>query len=312
MIAFEIIAGVALLIGWRMRLFSWLLLLLIIFFTFLTGYAYLSGKFTNCGCFGDCIPITSKTSFIKDIILTLLIVFLFISRKMIRPVFNPGKNTAIMLAATAISFGLQWYVLAYLPLVDCLPFKKGNDLAAKIKPPPNAKPDVYETKLVYEKNGKKYSFGITELPADWKTYTYVSTESKLIKKGNMEPEIKSFSLMTPSGVDSTGIVLSQPVSILLFCENFSTPVKDWQKAFTEVREVATQKNIPVYIITSSANEASIALKNTGFENIQLFECDYTAIRTAARTNPCIYVLKKGVVAGKWSYKRMRQAEKILP
>ena len=44
MIAFEIIAGVAVLVGWQMRLFSWLLLLLIIFFTFLTGYALFSGK----------------------------------------------------------------------------------------------------------------------------------------------------------------------------------------------------------------------------------------------------------------------------
>src|ERR1041385_6013246 len=32
MIAFEIIAGAALLIGWRMKIFSWLLLLLILFF----------------------------------------------------------------------------------------------------------------------------------------------------------------------------------------------------------------------------------------------------------------------------------------
>ena len=39
MIVFEIVAGVALLLGWRIRLISWLLLLLIIFFTFLTGYA---------------------------------------------------------------------------------------------------------------------------------------------------------------------------------------------------------------------------------------------------------------------------------
>src|SRR6202008_1929735 len=70
MIAFEIIAGVALLLGWRMKLFGWLLLLLIIFFTFLTGYAFLSGKFKNCGCFGDCIPITPLTSFLKDIVLT--------------------------------------------------------------------------------------------------------------------------------------------------------------------------------------------------------------------------------------------------
>src|SRR5437016_3413120 len=51
MIAFEIIAGVAVLLGWRMKLFSWLLLLLIIFFTFLTGYAVFSGKIRTCGCF---------------------------------------------------------------------------------------------------------------------------------------------------------------------------------------------------------------------------------------------------------------------
>ena len=32
---FEVLAGVAVIIGWRMRLFSWLLLLLILFFSFL-------------------------------------------------------------------------------------------------------------------------------------------------------------------------------------------------------------------------------------------------------------------------------------
>ncbi len=41
MIAFEIIAGVAVLLGWQFKLFSWLLFGLIIFFTFLTGYAVL-------------------------------------------------------------------------------------------------------------------------------------------------------------------------------------------------------------------------------------------------------------------------------
>ena len=59
MIAFEIIAGAALLLGWRMRLFSWLLLLLMIFFTFLTGYTFYTGKPTNCGCFGDCLKNSS-------------------------------------------------------------------------------------------------------------------------------------------------------------------------------------------------------------------------------------------------------------
>src|SRR6476620_5304110 len=46
MITLEILAGLALLIGWQKKFILWLLLALIIFFTFLTGYAYLSGRFT--------------------------------------------------------------------------------------------------------------------------------------------------------------------------------------------------------------------------------------------------------------------------
>ena len=74
LITLEIMVGIALLMAWKKKLILWMLLLLIIFFTFLTGFAYLSGKFTNCGCFGDCLPITPLTSFLKDILLLLLIV----------------------------------------------------------------------------------------------------------------------------------------------------------------------------------------------------------------------------------------------
>src|SRR5450432_1962687 len=85
MIVFEIIAGVAILLGWRMKLFSWLLLVLIIFFSFLTGYAFLSGKVRECGCFGNCIPLTAGESFTKDIVLLVLILFLFVVRDRIKP-----------------------------------------------------------------------------------------------------------------------------------------------------------------------------------------------------------------------------------
>ena len=88
MIAFEIIAGVAVLVGWQMKLFSWLLLLLIVFFTFLTGYALFSGKIRECGCFGDCIPLTADQSFMKDLILLVLIGFIFWQRNNIKPALN--------------------------------------------------------------------------------------------------------------------------------------------------------------------------------------------------------------------------------
>jgi uncharacterized membrane protein YphA (DoxX/SURF4 family) len=316
MIAFEIIAGVALLIGWRMKLFSWLLLILIVFFTFLTGYAYLSKnpdgslKFRNCGCFGDCIPLTVGTSFLKDIVLTALIGFIFFYRRKIVPAFSAGKSFAIMAIATVLSFALQWYVLTYLPLVDCLPFKKGNNIPEKRMMPANAVPDSTVINFVYEKDGKQIEFTADKFPDDFKTppYRFIRRYDKVVRKGkNNEPPIKGFNLRTESGVDSTDIVLAQPTVLLYFCENFSTPVKEWQKKFQQLREAAAQKNIPLYIVTASLNEAKRALEKTGFEDIQIFECDFTAIRTAARTNPCLYLLKQGTVVNKWSYKELSQA-----
>src|SRR5215467_3725298 len=86
---FEVLAGLAVIIGWRMQLFSWLLLLLIIFFAFLTGYALFSGKIKTCGCFGDCLPLTPAQSFTKDLVLFILILILFVNRRKIFTALHP-------------------------------------------------------------------------------------------------------------------------------------------------------------------------------------------------------------------------------
>lgn len=311
MIAFEIIAGAALLFGCKMKLFGWLLLLLIIFFTFLTGYAFLSGKFKNCGCFGDCLPITPKTSFLKDLLLTALIVFLFICRKKIKPLFSEKATTFSMLLVIILSLGFQWYTLNYLPIADCLPFKKGNNISEKMKMPAGAKPDSFAIRFVYEKDGKQFEFSPAELPSDLATYKFVSRVDKLIRKGNAEPAIKGFVLSGTTNEDSTQIVLSQPYAILLFCENFSVPVSKWERPFSKLYASAKAKNIAAYIITTQPGDAVKTLSGTSFANIQIFKCDYTAIRTAARTNPCLYLLKEGTIVNKWSYKKIDAADKLL-
>ncbi len=312
--AFEIIAGFALLLGWRVKLFSWLLLLLIVFFTFLTGYAYLSGKFRSCGCFGDCIPITSKTSFLKDLLLLALIAFLFWKRKLIRP-FMPEKATTIaMLIITALSFGLQWYCLTYQPLVDCLPYKKGNNISEKMKMPPNAVPDSTVITFVYDKGGQQVEFNADKFPADFNgtTYKLIKRYDKIIRKGkNNQPPIAGFNLSGVTKIDSTQIILEQPYAVILFCEDFSVPVSKWEKSFSALYAEAKAKNIPVYLVTGKPDTAVARVAGTSFSNIQILVLDNTAIRTAARTNPCLFVLKQGTILGKWSRHNFSAVGKLL-
>lgn len=315
MIVFEIIAGVALLLGWKMKIFGWLLLLLIVFFTFLTGYAFLSGKFSNCGCFGDCIIIPPGASFLKDVVLTILIGFLFANKKNIKPIFSPRISFLSMFGATILSFGIQWYMLTYLPVLDCLPFKKGNNITEQMKMPANAIPDSTVITFVYKKGDKKVEFTADQFPADFNdsTYKFVDRYDKVVREGkNNEPPIKGFSLSGITDVDSTQIVLSQPYAVLIFWLDFSAPVSKWGNAFGKLYTAAKAKGISSYLVSTQFDEAPKAIAGTPFADIPIFKCDYTAIRTAARANPTIYLLKQGTILGKWSYKCINDAIKKLP
>jgi uncharacterized membrane protein YphA (DoxX/SURF4 family) len=310
MIIFEIIAGVAVLLGWRMQLFSWLLLGLILFFSFLTGYAVLSGKIRECGCFGDCIPLQAMGSFIKDLILLVLILFLFAFRKDIKPLVSKNASLAILALSLVLSFSIQWYALQYLPYIDCLPYKKGANIPEKMKAPPGSVPDSTVIHFVYEKNHKQLEYTADQLPADFDdSYKFVKRYDKLIRKGNAEPAIKDFSLGTASGNDSTSQILSRPgFKLILFARNFPETAPSWNGPFSVLYSMAKSKQIPVYFVTSNRGEADAYLAaNNLSAGIPVFTCDATAIKTAARADPTLYLLKKGTILSKWSYASLESA-----
>ena len=307
MITLEIIAGAALLIGWQKRTVLWLLLVLILFFTFLTGYAYASGKFKNCGCFGDCLPITPLTSFGKDVALLLAIIFLLFNQKYIQPIAAKGVQWATMAFTFLGTLLFQWYVLAYLPVVDCLPYKKGADIAQGMKIPANAIPDSFAIRFVYQKEGKQYEFSPENLPADLDTYEFVERTDKLIRKGNAEPPIKGFALSGVTNQDSTAIVLAQPYAVLYFLEGQNGVAPEDKAQFVQIYQQAQQRNIPVYLISNRLETVLAQFSTAQFPAAGFFKIDYTAFKTAARSNPTIYLLQKGRIINKWSGRRSEAA-----
>ena len=301
MIAFEIIAGFAVIIGWQFRLFSWLLFLLIIFFTFLTGYAVFSGKIKECGCFGDCIKLSADQSFAKDIILFILIGFLLIKRDRINAFFAPMVSIILLILVSISSFAMQWYVLEHLPLFDCLPYKKGVDIEEKMQIPPGATPDSTVINFVYQKDGKEVEFDAEHFPEDFNdsAYTFVKRYDKVVRKGNAEPAIKDFVIMTPSGVDTTAAILSDPREMLvLFVRKPSDGSSDWIAAFLEIVNSATANERPLIAIPPAFEELNALFVQNKIE-IPVYKSDLVAVKTAARSNPTLYKLQQGVILNKW-------------
>jgi uncharacterized membrane protein YphA (DoxX/SURF4 family) len=310
MIAFEIIAGVAVLVGWQMRLFSWLLLLLIIFFTFLTGYAFFSGKVRECGCFGDCIPLTADQSFMKDLMLLILIAFIFSQRNKIKPALNPMFSLATLFFTVVFSFAFQWFVLVHLPVKDCLPYKVGNNIPEKMKAPPGSIPDSTVITFVYDKGGKQVEFTADNFPADYDeaTYKFVKRYDKVVRKGNASPAIKDFSLQTFQGNDTTQALLNEDqYQLYLFLKNGYSTTGDWTSMLDAIMRSAEQKHIKGYMVTNISIDN---LRNNPPDVFYAFlplACDFTAIKTAARANPTLFLVKKGTILNKWSYADFEQA-----
>src|SRR5690606_28978498 len=143
--ALEILLGALLLLGFYRRVLAWGLLLLIIFFTFLTFYSAFFEVVTSCGCFGDAIPLTPWESFTKDLVLLAFILVIFALRDHIRPVTADRQTQAMATAAlVVISLGAGIYTYNYLPVIDFLPYKKGNNIPELMVLPEGAEPDQYE------------------------------------------------------------------------------------------------------------------------------------------------------------------------
>ncbi|RAJ06784.1 DoxX-like protein [Chitinophaga skermanii] len=300
--AFEIIAGVAVLLGYGMRIFSFLLLLLILFFTFLTGFALYSGLIKECGCFGDCIKLTAEGTFYKDVALLVMIIILFIYRNNIKPTFGKSATSIFMLLGVLIPVALQYYTLAHLPIIDCLPYKVGNNIPEKMKLPPGAKPDRYETVLIYTKDGQDKEFTVDNYPWQDTTWVYKDRRDKLVEKGNAEPAVKDFYLTDFDGAKQTDAILSEEKPVYLFLvENTAKAGKGWDEKMHAIQQKVAAGEAYVYGVTSSDKEAVEAFKAAHKLDFPFLQMDGVAIKTAGRSNPCLILLNKGTIVGKWHY-----------
>ena len=301
MITLEVVLGVALLLGWRKNLVSWLLLLLMLLFTFLTSYVLFSGKIRACGCFGDCIPLTPIQTFIKDIVLFILVLLILFGRKYIKPLFSNTVSITLFFISLFGVLGLQWYVLKHLPVKDCLPFKAGNNILELRKMPKDAVPDKFDYKFVYKKNGENKEFAVSALPDS--TWEFVERKQVLVEKGkNNTPLINDFVLKTANENDTTEAILNQSGEYyLLFAKDFNKGDK-WHDDF---KKFYAATKIPLYLVTPNPKAAKEVVVVQG---LIVLSCDATSLKTAARNNITLYLMNGPVVKNKWGG---YDAEKIM-
>jgi len=307
--ALEIIMGFALLIGVRAKQNALGLLLLIIFFSFLTFYSAAFKVVQTCGCFGDAIPLTPWQSFSKDLVLLLLILVLFKNKENIKPLFSAKTGDKWLIAGTVISLGFGLYTYNFLPVIDFLPYKVGANIPNEMKTPPGAVPDEYQINynLKNKKNGetkeitdKEYiSSGIWK-DANWQVVG--NPESKLIKKG-FTPKIQDLVIKDAQGNDYTQEILGNPFNSLLIVayDLNHTDTAAIIKINALAINLTRSFNTRTILLTSAAQTEAQAFAKRYHLVSEIFYADGVPLKSMVRANPGVVLLKGGTVLNKWHY-----------
>ena len=306
-VIFEVVLGVLLILGIWKRFTLWSLLLLIIFFTFLTFYSAYFNKVTDCGCFGDAIKLTPWESFTKDIILLVMIVILWIGHKYIKPLFVKSFAMYIVLATLLICSYIAFQGIYHLPLKDFRAYAVGKNIQHSMKTAEELglEPPQIETRynLTNKLNGQKVSLSQDDYIND-KTYwgsgspwEIASTDSKVISEG-YQPAITDLVIDCPDTGDMTYHYLDKPKLILVVT---SVPIKANKNGLDRVSKFVDEMKGKDFEIVSIASD------NVIISNLQNCMVDATVLKTMIRSNPGVLMLEHGTVVAKYNWRDLPTA-----
>lgn len=345
MIVLEIVLGVALIIGFKKKWTLGLTAAMMVFFTVLTGFTYLTGyinpdfydsatratlkaageqipvfveydklqmKVTDCGCFGDFLKLEPKVTFLKDVFLLFVLAALFFLSKNIQPFF--GKFFGwIKVSGTAIIFLLFCFsnYLWGLPMVDFRPYKIGNDInELRIEIP-----DKLDYGFIFENNATGETKRVTmneyaKYKAD-STWTFTNKQDNVVLEKGVPAKIANFAAFDEEDFEVTDdVLLNEDYSFWVLSKSLDKSKKKAWKELNGISKLADEKGLQMYAFMAEDFEKAEAFRHEYQISYPMYQADETFIKTVVRANPGLVLLKNGVVKGKWHHNHLPSTEEL--
>ncbi|HBH22573.1 MAG TPA: DoxX family protein [Cytophagales bacterium] len=284
----EVLLGVALLIKFHIKFTSWVLVLLILFFTGLTFYSAYFNKVTDCGCFGDAIPLTPWQSFYKDLILLFLIMMIFYFRRDFKPAFGRKMRWFIMSIALIVSIWIPVNALNHLPLIDFRPYKVGANIPEQMEPS-----EPFRYTYIMTKNGEEFEF--ENYPADT-TYKFVEM---ILQNPEAQPKITDYSIWNDEG-DFTEASFDGNKLFVIFHDVNKTSINSLGRIKIFLSSLGNA-HLEIWLITSNDEQTFENFRHEYQLAYPYFFADNTVLKAMIRSNPGIMLLQEGTVKGKWHH-----------
>ena len=294
-VIYEVMLGIMLIIGYAKKFTLWSLLLMIVFFTFLTFYSAYFNKVTDCGCFGDALKLTPWESFTKDIILLALIVVLFFGRKYLQPFFVKNVQSIIVYGSLVACMLFGYHVLQHLPVKDFRAYKIGANITEGMSVPEGAPKPIFDYAWKFNVDGVEE---IITTNGDYPQVDgeFIEVETTEIQAG-YEPPVHDFTIER-GDTDYTEKFLNEENLIVVIAYSLGNAEKDGFYPVRDVTNEAIKKGYKVIGLSASSEKLTSELVADYGLNFEFYFCDETTLKTIVRSNPGIVALQKGTITQK--------------
>ena len=305
LISVEFLLGIALIFKLRIRLASLGVLLIMVFFTFVTYFDAMYELVPDCGCFGDAVKLTNWETFYKNIVLLVFAFFIFLYRSKITIRMNTWMQTIVLIAILGLFDLFISHNYNHLPVIDFREWKVGNDMKSTGK----------ETVVNYLAYKNKNTGEIKEYISPnypWNDSVWMSEWEFVNQRiDNSQLQLKHGLLIEDeNGNDFTDeIIENQGYQFILTSYDLDDAAGQGMIEAGILFNKLMDSDISFVLLTPSLDVID-KYRDEYNINYDVYPADDIELKAMIRSNPGLVLLKNGIVIEKWHHNDFPTIDKV--
>ena len=250
----------------------------------LTAYIAIADPVPDCGCFGDFIIISNTATFLKNIVLSALVIYLLKYNTRVKGLYRHSLQWQTVAVSLVFVTTVSFIGYRYQPVVDFRPFKTGS-----VFPPASAEDDPDVT-FVYSKDGEEREYDIDSLPDS--TWTFVS---RIDRTGATEDN--SFAVL--DGYDDvTGMLVSDKPLLLLVVNDPGAGYLYRSRLAMQFAGLIEREGGEMIAILAADADGVEKWRNLAAIDTDIFTADDTSLKMLARGDTALVYIVDGHIVWK--------------
>ena len=284
----EFVIGANLLFGIYRRTTAILLFLFMLVMTPVTLYLAVDDPVHDCGCFGEAVVISNWATFYKNLVLLAISVLLLRINKNHVGVYARAVRWLPCLYSAAFMAVIAAISIRHQPLLDFRPYKSGTDIRLAVQ----TEADNAEIVFIYEKNGEKREFPLSEAPVADTAWHFVDRIEKTAP--GKENKYSDFIIRSGDEDITESILADTAYTFMVFVPSVSEYEDSWQDKIDELYDYAYEHSYNFCALSPDAATMQRNIEASGI-SYPCYTMDETAIKTIVRGNPAVALIKDGVL-----------------